>query len=60
MQQTNKQKKRGKWSIMFELQVGKEQYNTGHVLVSRNLLPTPLGVRTSSSLLAYRFTIYLF
>lgn len=44
---------------MFELQVGKEQYNAVHVLMSRDLLHTPLGVGTSSSLLTFRFTDYL-
>lgn len=44
---------------MFELQVGKEQYNAVHVLMSRDLLHTPLGVGTSSSLLTFRFTVYL-
>lgn len=44
---------------MFELQVGKEQYNAIHVLMSRYLLHTPLGVGSSSSLLAFRFTVYL-
>lgn len=44
---------------MFELQVEKEQYNAIHVLMSSNLLHTPLGVRSSSSLLAFRFTVYL-